>query len=197
MLVRFLNGQAKEIARQCVEAPFRIKKNEQPFEQKPSLLKALGFICEATQDFYMEICPICKKQCLPSNPSDAITNDAHDNYIERVYCGHIYHQGCLKKYIREPPFVSLVGKLCPAQMRHPRSDNKDAVRQNSNKLNNKNQLDKCGGGNANNKVKTNSTTCSMRLCHDRWGLSVKLAEARWAQQQARERELEEVKDFLK
>lgn len=38
--------------------------------------------------------------------------------------------------------------------------------------------------------------CNVRLSHDRWGLSVKLAEARWAQQQARERELEEVKDFL-
>lgn len=34
------------------------------------------------------------------------------------------------------------------------------------------------------------------MAHDRWALNVKLAEARWAQQQARERELEEVKDFL-
>lgn len=41
-----------------------------------------------------------------------------------------------------------------------------------------------------------SSLCNIRLSHDRWGLSVKLAEARWAQQQARERELEEVKDFL-
>lgn len=38
--------------------------------------------------------------------------------------------------------------------------------------------------------------CGIRLSHDRWGLNVKLAEARWAQQQARERELEEVVDFL-
>lgn len=41
-----------------------------------------------------------------------------------------------------------------------------------------------------------SDMCNIRLSHDRWGLSVKLAEARWAQQQARDRELEEVKDFL-
>lgn len=40
------------------------------------------------------------------------------------------------------------------------------------------------------------TTCGVRVSHDRWALNVKLAEARWAQQQARERELEEVKDFL-
>lgn len=38
--------------------------------------------------------------------------------------------------------------------------------------------------------------CGLRMAHDRWALNVKLAEARWAQQQARERELEEVKDFL-
>lgn len=48
---------------------------------------------------------------------------------------------------------------------------------------------------ANDTAMTNSM-CNVRLSHDRWGLSVKLAEARWAQQQARERELEEVKDFL-
>lgn len=40
------------------------------------------------------------------------------------------------------------------------------------------------------------STCGLRMAHDRWALNVKLAEARWAQQQARERELEEVKDFL-
>lgn len=38
--------------------------------------------------------------------------------------------------------------------------------------------------------------CGLRMAHDRWALNVKLAEARWAQQQARERELEEVIDFL-
>lgn len=42
----------------------------------------------------------------------------------------------------------------------------------------------------------NTDTCGVRVSHDRWALNVKLAEARWAQQQARERELEEVKDFL-
>lgn len=44
--------------------------------------------------------------------------------------------------------------------------------------------------------KKTSNMCGLRMAHDRWALNVKLAEARWAQQQARERELEEVKDFL-
>lgn len=39
-------------------------------------------------------------------------------------------------------------------------------------------------------------TCDVRISHDRWALNIRLAEARWAQQQARERELLEVKDFL-
>lgn len=42
----------------------------------------------------------------------------------------------------------------------------------------------------------NKNTCGVRIAHDRWALNVSLAEARWALQQARERELEEVKDFL-
>lgn len=43
---------------------------------------------------------------------------------------------------------------------------------------------------------TDANICGIRISHDRWALNVKLAEARWAQQQARERELEEVIDFL-
>lgn len=47
-----------------------------------------------------------------------------------------------------------------------------------------------------NQLLSNENVCGIRISHDRWALNVKLAEARWAQQQARERELEEVKDFL-
>lgn len=49
---------------------------------------------------------------------------------------------------------------------------------------------------ATKKQQDNNNTCGIRIAHDRWVLNVKLAEVRWAQQQARERELEEVKDFL-
>ena len=178
--MRFLNGQAREIARQCVEEP--LKKQSltlQPFEARPSFEKTLLFIIEATKEFYIETCPICKKLCLPENPSDVITNDTKDDYIERVYCGHIYHQGCLKKYIREPPFLP-DGKLCPALKKHPRSDEKKST-----------NVQK-----STSSKKVVSSTCSIRLSHDRWSLTVKMAEARWAQQQARERELEEVVDFL-
>ncbi|KAG4077926.1 hypothetical protein HA402_013426 [Bradysia odoriphaga] len=182
VLVRFLNGQAKEISRKCVEPPLNPPKGAPPFTVQPSLYKTLSFLIEATNDFCIEICPICLQKCLPENPSDVILNDNDDMYVERVLCGHVYHQGCLKKYLREPPFVK-AGKPCPALKRHARADtipySMTAAMANQNK-----------------KSKAPSTACSLPLHHDRWGLSPKLAEARWANKQARARELEEVKDFL-
>lgn len=38
--------------------------------------------------------------------------------------------------------------------------------------------------------------CGQRVYHEKWGLSEKLAEDRWAHQQARDRELAEVADFF-
>ncbi|CAL7939002.1 unnamed protein product [Xylocopa violacea] len=38
--------------------------------------------------------------------------------------------------------------------------------------------------------------CGQRIYHDKWGVSDKLAEERWAHQQARARELAEVEDFF-
>lgn len=112
-LLRFLNGQAKEIARRCVERPFRMHEKE-IFEPKPSLLVTLKFLIEATIDFPNELCPVCDEKCLPINPANVDSNDTSDNYVERIYCGHIYHQGCLKKFMREPPFPRN-GKLCLAK----------------------------------------------------------------------------------
>lgn len=97
-------------------------------------------------------------------------NGKDDNYIERVYCGHLFHHGCLDKFMKTPPFqgsstwkyASIFrvainthvsdGKLCP----------------------------KCG----------------KRIYHDKWNISPRLAEERWAHKQARQRELDEVVDFL-
>jgi len=27
--------------------------------------------------------------------------------VERVYCGHLYHHGCLAKYLKTPPFKGM------------------------------------------------------------------------------------------
>lgn len=39
--------------------------------------------------------------------------------------------------------------------------------------------------------------CGIKVSHWKWTLSDKLAEDRWAHEQARERELAEVEDFFK
>lgn len=192
-MIRFLNGQAKEIARKCVEPPIRLDLTKQTFEPKPSFFKTIKFLIEATTDFPTELCPVCKEKCLPDSGNNVEKNDLSDGYIERVYCGHIYHQGCLKQYMREPPFPP-GGKLCPAFKKHPRSDRPRNNLKSSDKVN-KSCSHKTIRAGAEEQNK--SDMCQIRLSHDRWGLNVKLAEARWAQQQARERELEEVIDFLK
>lgn len=187
VLLRYLNGQSREIARQCVEPPLILlkdPKNAANFQPAPSLYKALKFCIEATRDFHNEICPICDAKVLPENPADVETNDSTDNFVERVYCGHLFHQGCLKLYLQEPPFPK-GGKLCPAKQRHTRSDAK---------------YYKGSGGSGSKQPTVGIDTggeCGIRLAHDRWVVNVKVAETRWAQKQARERELEEVVDFLK
>lgn len=70
-------------------------------------------------------------------------------HVERVYCGHLFHQECLFAYMKMPPFGN---KKCAA--------------------------------------------CGSKIFHPKWSLSDKLAEDRWAHQQARERELAEVTDFF-
>ncbi|CAD6998808.1 uncharacterized protein LOC101453300 [Ceratitis capitata] len=185
ILLRYLNGQSREIARQCVEQPLRLNTKEQrAFQPVPSLYRALKFCLAATFDFHAELCPICDKEVLPKQPSELELDDSKDAYVERVYCGHLFHQGCLKQYLQQPPFPK-GGKLCPAKKRHPRSDAKYYL----------------GGASSKGKqpivTADNGGTCGIRLAHDRWVVNVKLAESRWAQKQARERELQEVVDFLK
>ncbi|XP_075148699.1 uncharacterized protein LOC142222440 [Haematobia irritans] len=185
VLLRYLNGQSREIARQCVEPPLRMPKGKTAadFQPVPSLYRALKFCLEATKGFHTEECPICSKLVLPHNPADLETDDNKDAYVERVYCGHLFHQGCLKLYLSEPPFPK-GGKLCPAKRRHLRTDATYYM-----------------GGVQGSKIPTilpdKGGACGIRLAHDRWVVNVKVAESRWAQKQARQRELEEVVDFLK
>ncbi|KAH8298187.1 hypothetical protein KR018_010576 [Drosophila ironensis] len=185
VLVRYLNGQSREIARQCVEPPIRSTKEAlASFRPMRSLQRTLKFCLEATRDFHAERCPICDGTVLPEFPEDLEADENADGYVERVYCGHLFHQGCLKKYLAEPPFPK-GGKLCPAQRRHPRSDAQTYMGK-----------PQASGPASSSSSSSSGGVCGIKLAHDRWVVSVKTAEARWAQKQARQRELEEVVDFL-
>ncbi|XP_066993090.2 uncharacterized protein [Anabrus simplex] len=147
----FFSGQAKELARQCVEPPLNPKrKDNAPFKPSPSLQRVVSFLVSSIKQLPNEKCQLCKEQCLPRQPEEAENDETSDRHVERVYCGHLFHQQCLISYMKTPPFHG--GKKCPA--------------------------------------------CGQRIYHDKWRLSEKLAEDRWAHQQARERELKEVAEFL-
>uniref|UniRef100_A0A914WI98 RING-type domain-containing protein n=1 Tax=Plectus sambesii TaxID=2011161 RepID=A0A914WI98_9BILA len=153
---RFLTAQAKEVARRCVQPPLlRRKKGEKPvpvanFEPRPSLLPVGKFILQTARRYPTELCAICRVVCFPPDPS-ALTEDMEgDDFVERVYCGHIFHHRCIDKYMKTPPFKG--GKKCPQ--------------------------------------------CADIIFHDKWRASDQIREERWAHEQAKQRELDEVEDFL-
>ncbi|EFN61513.1 hypothetical protein EAG_11749 [Camponotus floridanus] len=146
---RYLVGQGRELARQCVEEPLK-KQAQKLFTPSPSLNITASFLIKTVKALPQESCQHCKIICLPANPEEVVTDESADFHAERLYCGHLFHLKCLVKYMKTPPFHG--GKKCPS--------------------------------------------CGQRVYHDKWGLSDKLAEARWAHQQARARELAEVEDFF-
>ncbi|XP_068745402.1 uncharacterized protein [Montipora capricornis] len=150
-LVRVFLGRAVDMARQCVEPPLQRTPKNPPFEPKPSLKLVCDFlVAECVRACPRETCPICQKRALPEDPKEAITDPTDPQFVERIYCNHLFHFGCLDKYMKTPPFQG--GKKCPS--------------------------------------------CKQRIYHERWKVTPRLAEERWAHHEAKKRELSEVVDFL-
>lgn len=144
-------GQAKEIARQCVQPPLRKDPKAGAFEPKPSLYPVLEYLAGiCIHHFPYETCPCCMKPALTDEPEECETNPNAPMFVEWVYCKHVYHHKCLDEYMQTPPFTG--GKKCP----------------------------KCGA----------------RIYHEKWNISPELAENRWAHKEARQRELDDVSEFL-
>ncbi|KAK6192873.1 hypothetical protein SNE40_004270 [Patella caerulea] len=144
-------AQAKELARQCVTPPLlKNSKSAAVFEHKPSLKVVCNYLIrDCVKRYPLENCPLCKKHVLAEDPENQLKG--RKNQIERVYCGHLFHNGCLDTYMKTPPFIG--GKKCPS--------------------------------------------CDKRIYHEKWKVSAEVMENRWAHKQAKQRELEEVVDFLK
>lgn len=150
-LVKVFMGQAVDIARRCVEAPLRRRPKDPPFEPKPSLKLVCDFlVSQCARPCPQETCPVCQGKALPEEPQEAVKDPTDHQFVERVYCNHLFHYGCLDKYMKTPPFQG--GKKCPA--------------------------------------------CKQVIYHERWKVTPKLAEERWAHHEAKKRELSEVVDFL-
>lgn len=107
---KYFTAQAVELARQCVQPPLKRKPKDPPFEPKPSLWPVVGFLINKVKLYPIEKCQLCKRRCLPTDPKDIVTDEKDDMFAERVYCGHLFHNGCLNKYMKMPPFQ---GKVCP------------------------------------------------------------------------------------
>lgn len=111
LLKVFFIGQAVEVARKCVQPPLKPNPKDPPFKPRPSLLEVCNFlITECVKRYPKENCPVCTDRVLLKDP-EAVTKDPRKR-VERVYCGHLYHHGCLAKYIKTPPFKD--GKFCPS-----------------------------------------------------------------------------------
>ncbi|CAG9856770.1 unnamed protein product [Phyllotreta striolata] len=148
-LQRHMISQAQEIARRCVEPPLKKRPNEPPFKPRPSLQKTVSFLIDCVKRLPNENCQFCKKICFPSNPDLLEKDENSPKHIERVYCGHLFHQDCFFNYMKLPPFGN---KKC--------------------------------------------SICDKKIYHFKWSLTDKLAEERWAHEQARGRELQEVVEFF-
>lgn len=147
---RWFLAQAIEIARRCVEPPAKKKPKDPPFVLKPSMEPVVSFLIDEGHKYLDTKCKICGKKAFPDDPKNIESNESAEMHLERVYCGHIYHNKCLDTYIKTPPFQG--GKNCH--------------------------------------------TCGLKIYHDKWKLTPETVEARWAHKQAKQRELDEVVDFL-
>lgn len=69
------------------------------------------FIDELAARYPKETCQMCKRRMLPGVASDSSAPRPKPARIVRLYCSHLFHGGCLKKYLETPPFDK--GKVCP------------------------------------------------------------------------------------
>lgn len=146
---KYMVAQAKEISRKCVEPPLKKLPNQPVFVASPSLGKTAHFFIDLVKRLLVEECQVCKDICFPTDPKLLEKDENSPNHIERVFCGHLFHQGCLLTYLKQPPFGN---KKC--------------------------------------------SKCGQKLGHFKWAINDRVAEARWAHEQARERELQEVTEFF-
>ncbi|XP_067674988.1 uncharacterized protein [Haliotis asinina] len=110
LLKTFFQAQAIEISRQCVQPPLKKKPKDPPFQPKPSLRPVCEFLIrDCCKRYPKEVCQLCKDNVLSEDP-ETQTREPKKR-LERVYCGHLFHTGCLNTYMKTPPFIG--GKKCP------------------------------------------------------------------------------------
>eukprot|EP00736_Rhodelphis_marinus_P013684 Rmarinus@m.7145 len=151
---RMFVDHAREIARRCAHPPRPPpKKGQAPPPPPPpehSLYKVATFLMnDCVWRFPREGCSLCRKRVLPDDPSAQSKTLSKQLKIERIYCGHLFHWGCLDKFMSSPPFNT---KPCPR--------------------------------------------CGKQIYHRDWSTNMKYLETKWANKEARKREIKDVSEFL-
>ncbi|XP_014666702.1 PREDICTED: uncharacterized protein LOC106808481 [Priapulus caudatus] len=109
---RIFMGNAIEIARRCVEPPIKKRPKDPPFVPQKSLLPVTKYLInDCVKYCATQVCALCKKACFPDDPKNVEKGELEYNYAEKVYCGHLFHYGCMDAYMKIPPFQG--GKQCP------------------------------------------------------------------------------------
>ena len=86
--------------------------SDPPWAPQPSILPVAQYLITDCIKFYpVSLCSICQNQAFPNEPSQVTQNIRHPQYVEYVYCSHVFHHSCLDCYMKTPPFKG--GKLCP------------------------------------------------------------------------------------
>lgn len=70
------------------------------------------FVDKLAGRYPTETCQMCKRRMLPEVATDVSIPRPKPARIVRVYCSHLYHGGCLQKFLETPPFDK--GKCCPS-----------------------------------------------------------------------------------
>ncbi|CAG2060139.1 unnamed protein product, partial [Timema podura] len=174
LFLRFFTGQTKEIARQCVEPPLRAKvKQQPPFKPRPSLQPVVSFLVSAVKQL----------------PHEKVVDGGLKELQDGVTVG--------PRVSADYDITWFTAAKDPLSQEAEKDESADrhVERVYCSHLFHLECLitfmktPPFHGG-------KKCPTCGQRIYHDKWRLSEKITEDRWAHQQARERELKEVAEFL-
>eukprot|EP00873_Tetraselmis_striata_P039541 jgi/Tetstr1/459805/TSEL_005155.t1 len=86
------------------EAQRRQQRLLQNFHAEPSLWPVVDFLhSECVLPLARDRCSVCGKHVVPTDPAK-MPLVKKSMAPDRLYCGHLYHSGCLEEYIKRPPF---------------------------------------------------------------------------------------------
>lgn len=169
---RHIVAQAQEIARKCIEPPLKKPNAKTPaFKPSPSFQETVSFLIHCIKKLPTEHCQYCQEQCFPEDISVRCHNyesKAVDVIYNKMYLQKLVYDESAPKHVERVYCGHLYHLEClMTYMKAPPFGNKACP------------------------------ACGNKISHHKWKLTDKLAEDRWAHEQARERELAEVEEFFK